>query len=241
MHSSTLQTKPTMARRLQGFTLVELLVVLAVVGILASLLLPVLAKVKERGRQAGCISNLHQMALGFTLYHEASHDQFPAPGSKTKYGPQPEDWIWWQYGRGVTNSSIAPYVSGFNPRIFTCPSDREALDLQAKGELPGSPYRYSYSLTSYDLKGTVNPGMATIITKNREIFPFRITSVLRPTVKIMLVEEERATIDDPRWVPNENFIAARHGIKGNVVFADSHIESVLRQHGTNQANSLPGK
>ncbi|MBI3192728.1 MAG: type II secretion system protein, partial [Pedosphaera parvula] len=110
--------------------------VISVMGILAGLLMPVLSRAKDKGKQAVCQNNLHQIALGFALYHTDFNDQVPAPGSKKTYGPQPEDWIWWQYGRGVSNSTLGKYVEKFNPKIFTCPADREAKDLQAQGVLP---------------------------------------------------------------------------------------------------------
>jgi prepilin-type N-terminal cleavage/methylation domain-containing protein len=232
-----------------AFTLIELLVTIAVIAILAGLLLPVLSKAKDKGRQAVCQSNLHQIAIGFQLYYADSSDQFPAPGSKIEYGPQPEDWIWWQQDRDVKNSSIAPHMAGFNPKVFTCPSDREAQSLQDKGKLTDDPYRYSYSLNSYDLtRDDVNPGMATIITKKRMVYPFKSSQIRNPTVKIMLVEEDRRTINDPRWIPvnalqarfkSYNFIASRHGGKGDVIFADTHIEAVTPKFGQDPTNSVP--
>jgi prepilin-type processing-associated H-X9-DG protein/prepilin-type N-terminal cleavage/methylation domain-containing protein len=226
-----------------AFTLVEMLTVIVIIGLLASILLPVLSRAKEKARQGACSSDLRQISLAFQLYWSDNTDLFPAPGSATLYGPQPEDWIWWQYGRGVEHSAIAPHISKFNPRVFTCPDDRRAQLLQVQGEVPGDPYRYSYSLTSYDLSNNVNPGMSTIITPNRQVYPFKSASIKNPNAKIMLVEESDKTINDSRWVPNEagmpNLISSRHSGRGNVAFADGHMHPETPQFGQVPANSNP--
>ncbi|HTV62983.1 MAG TPA: prepilin-type N-terminal cleavage/methylation domain-containing protein [Verrucomicrobiae bacterium] len=67
-------------RRAGAFTLIELLVVIAIIAILAALLLPVLAKAKERAKQAGCLSNLRQWGLTIQLYSPDNNDEIPRDG-----------------------------------------------------------------------------------------------------------------------------------------------------------------
>ena len=66
------------SRRAGAFTLVELLIVIAIIGILAALLLPVLGRTKSRAKKIECVANLKQTGLAFQLFAHDHSGKFPA-------------------------------------------------------------------------------------------------------------------------------------------------------------------
>jgi prepilin-type N-terminal cleavage/methylation domain-containing protein/prepilin-type processing-associated H-X9-DG protein len=243
-----MKTQKTLFENVSGgrgaLTLLELLVVIAIIGILAGLIIPAVSKAKNQAARIQCVNNLRQLQLGFSLYHEDFQENFPAAGSRDYYGPHPEDWLWWHQGRDIERSTIASYVgTSLQKELLICSVDKDAAFSARNPEKPRKrPYPFSYALTSYNLRDGKNPGMATIITKEREVHPFRASSIRVPSGKIMLVEEDAATIDDSRWVPEgskTNLITSRHGGKGVCAFADGHIETVKPEFGLDPRHSWP--
>lgn len=81
-----------MRRRKIGFTLVELLVVMAIISILAAMLLPALAKAREQARAAACRSNLKQIGLSFGMYQTDYDEYFPS-FQNTVWTSYPNAWM----------------------------------------------------------------------------------------------------------------------------------------------------
>lgn len=96
------------ASKTSGFTLTEMLIVIAIIGILASLLFPVLARAKEQGRQTQCASNQQQIAAAAVMYGHDWQERYP-----------PVDWE--QGGElGTWQDFLEIYIK--EERLYQCPS-----------------------------------------------------------------------------------------------------------------------
>ncbi len=164
-------TEPAANRR-SGFTLVELLVVIAIIALLASILFPVLASVRDKARQTSCLSNQRQLGLGMMLYVQDYDEQYPM-GLGIAYGKR----VW--AGEGWAGV-ILPYTR--SSVVYRCPT--QFSELNSSHDLPVS-YGYNVNLVAVpededDENGPVPPGLnlSALSSCSRTVMLFEVSGIL---------------------------------------------------------------
>lgn len=195
----------------RGFTLVELLACICIIGILVAIIIPVTGNIRESSRNAQCVSNQRQIYTTLMLYHN-DNKRLPQLQNGLVSGILPANQPFW-------NQQLLPYfdrkTTDLLPDFFQCPSD--SLASNGRGD---------YGVNYNDI---VSPGL---IRTSR--YSSNLKTVNRPERAILLADAQQMNGTEVigAWyftntaVPNSNGnanIASRHRGGANVVFADGHV------------------
>jgi len=162
----------------KGFTLIELLVVIAIIAILAAILFPVFAKVREKARQTSCASNMKQIALAILQYCQDNNEYYPVnsnaniPNGNSTYASN---------GWAV---NIFPYVKSLG--AFKCPDD--STGYSNSGQFIGQPISYAIN---WNLIDTAQEGQQQGSANVAETLGFQSS----PASTVLLVEVQGAHFD----------------------------------------------
>ena len=243
---------PTLTAK-RGFTLIELLVVIAIIAILAAMLLPALAKAKEKAKQASCTSNLRQWGLAIQMYVNDNSDRMPRDGMNSggTYGAgdskQANTWFnllpelvgerplayyttnFATTGAGAAqkNSELVPFPGG-KGKIFQCTGARMTGGDFATIDTTGSG---ADGFFSYDMNIDLKKKDSTINFAYPQM-P-KLTAIPKPTDTVFLFDcVFSPSTEVVNGSPQYNSVnpanrwrsfASRHSLGGDIVFLAGHV------------------
>jgi prepilin-type processing-associated H-X9-DG protein/prepilin-type N-terminal cleavage/methylation domain-containing protein len=198
-----------MNRKHSAFTLVEILIVVAVVLVIAALLFPVFNRVREKGKQAACQSNLRQLYIGLQQYVQDNDSRQPP----------------WDWRRGIES-----YVK--SPGVFTCPSFPQPIYTPERGTETGEYNFWIGFLNTLVTQPVANTSGQTLAGVNESVLVDASKILVSGDVavagffrKVPMPQKDACGLTMADGVPDVlQTVPTVHSGGGNYLFYDGHVK-----------------
>ncbi|RRJ94985.1 DUF1559 domain-containing protein [Opitutaceae bacterium TAV4] len=199
----------------RAFTLVELLTVIAIIGILAAIIIPVTGRVREQARTTRCLAQMRQIGSAFLMHVNDNRGNLPVQITSTAQWDAEGSWTY----------ALFPYVD--NRALFTCPENQTK---QVDARVPVNPM--------------YNPFASARLTTPVGV-PINVSRSQKPTRDVIMIEEWYASLGsaitaaqdvnrvDAHWYPHVG------KTQRSTLYLDGHVKLTLR--GGILHNGVPGQ
>lgn len=233
--------KPS-ARR-AGFTLIEMLIVIAIIGILAAILFPVFSRARQAAQRTTCASNMKQLGMAFLQYVQDNNGRYPGGGN------------YQQWAGGVNGSGLAtPMTQNTGHWMTGGPENGSPQNYSDKGLAENTGDKNGDTVTGFDyVSGKVampeKTGLFQYVkstavymcpstedaeekhlsySMNCALTGVKDTKIQAPTEIVLLVDEGKSLNDGWFWATNKagstDILTTGHLNGGNLLFVDGHVK-----------------